>query len=85
MRKYGVGFMDALNRGVARFANGGPVGSAATSGGDGFSGIVELGPRSLGRMGGGGSPTVNVYLDDMAIAKAANRGNKKLVASGGRP
>lgn len=83
VRKYGMGMFDALNRGVARFANGGPVGSRATSGGGSGSGIMELGPHSLNRLGG--APQVNVYLTDEAIARAANRGNKKIVASGGRP
>lgn len=83
VRKYGMGIFDQLNRGVARFATGGPVGRRSGGGGSG-SGIMELGPHSLNRIGGRSGDTY-VVLDDMAIAKAANRGNKKIVASGGRP
>lgn len=83
VRKYGMGIFDQLNRGVARFATGGPVGRRSGGGGSG-SGIMELGPHSLSRIGGRGGDTY-VVLDDMAIARAANRGNKKIVASGGRP
>jgi phage tail tape measure protein, TP901 family, core region len=80
VRKYGSGIFDALNRGVARFANGGPVGSRSGSSAVG-TGIMELGPRSLGRLGGG-APQVTVILDDVAIARAAARGQKQLSYSG---
>lgn len=80
VRQYGHGFLDAVNRGVAKFAQGGPVGGGAGSSAIGM-GVMELGPKSLGRMGGG-SPVVNVYLDDIAIAKAAQRGQKQLTYTG---
>lgn len=80
VRQYGYGFLDAVNRGVAKFAQGGPVGGGSGTSAIG-TGIMELGPKSLGRMGGG-SPTVNVYLDDVAIAKAAQRGQRQLTYTG---
>lgn len=80
VRQYGHGFLDAVNRGVAKFAQGGPVGGGAGTSAIG-TGVMELGPKSLGRMGGG-SPTVNVYLDDVAIAKAAQRGQRQLTYTG---
>lgn len=79
VRKYGSGLFDALNRGVARFASGGAVG-----GGMSFpnSMITEFGPQSMAAVRGLGGAQVNVMLDDLAIARAANRGNKLLAQQG---
>ncbi len=72
--KYGMAFMRAINEGkLPRFAGGGAVGGDST----GFSGVIELGPKSLGRMGNGEAVTVNVMLDDVALSKAVQRGDQK--------
>jgi len=75
VRKYGDGFMDALNRGRVRtFAGGGtPRAVAAPSGGT--TGIVELGPTSLRALS---REVVNhIMLDDTAIYNASRRGAAK--------
>lgn len=80
VQKFGPQFFNALNQGRApKFASGGPVGNAAS--GSGLGSMVELGPKSLGRLGGGGG--VTVILDDMAIARASNRGNAQIRNNGG--
>jgi hypothetical protein len=81
VRKYGSGMFDQLNRGVAKFASGGPVGN----GGSSFpsSMVTEFGPQSMAavRNSGGG---VTVVLDDVAIARASNRGNAQLTGGNRR-
>lgn len=84
VKKFGVDALNAINAGRApKFAAGGLVGGGAGAGQSVVgSGIMELGPKSLGRLGGGGN--VTVVLDDQAIARAANRGNAKLNKFGAR-
>jgi TP901 family phage tail tape measure protein len=80
VRKYGTGFLNALNQGRApKFASGGQVGGGSS--GSGLGSMVELGPKSLGRLGGGGNNII--VLDDQAIARAANRGNAQIRNNGG--
>lgn len=82
VRKYGTGLMDAINRGSApRFASGGQVGSGTASPAS-LGGVVELGPKSLARLGR--EVTNNIMVDDVSIANAANRGNVKLGRMGTR-
>lgn len=82
VRKYGTGMFDALNRGVAKFATGGQVGSGSSFPN---SMVTEFGPQSMAAVRGlGGGGGVTVVLDDVAIAQAANRGNAKLVGQGVR-
>ena len=80
VRAFGIGFFNALNQGKMPqgFANGGPVRQSPVS--VNVPSVFELGPRSLGRMGGGGN--IVVTLDDVAIARASNRGNQKLRGRG---
>lgn len=86
VKKFGVDTMNAINAGRApKFAAGGLVGGGGGVGAGQSvvgSGIMELGPKSLGRLGTGGN--VTVVLDDQAIARAANRGNAKLNKFGAR-
>lgn len=79
VRKYGAGLFDALNRGNARFASGGMVGGGGSVNFPN-SMVTSWGPeeRAMVRaLGGGGQQNV-IVLDDVAIARAANRGNQKL-------
>ena len=78
------GFMSALgtqmpaSRG-ASYAGGGPVrgGSAL---------MVELSPTDRALMRSiGGSGEIIVAVDSVEIARASNKGNKQMVAMGGRP
>jgi TP901 family phage tail tape measure protein len=79
--RYGIDRLHAINSGrVAKFASGGLVGNAPSSGGP--SGIVELGPKSLQRLSR--EVTNNIMLDDISIAQAANRGNSQLNKFGSR-
>ncbi len=72
---YGRGMMNAINSMKApKFAGGGPVGE------HGLGGIIELGPKSLGRMGGG--VNVNVMLDEVGLSRAVQRGDAKRRAAG---
>lgn len=72
-RKHGRAFLDALNAGRSpKFSTGGAVGTASIPGG-GFGGPMELGPKTLARLGGG--QVVTVYLSNEQIASAANSGN----------
>lgn len=82
VRALGLGYLNAVNQGRRPIhrASGGPVGNAGGGSAVGV-GIMELGPKSLGRMGGQ-PPVVNVYLDDVAIARAASRGNATLRLNG---
>lgn len=81
-RKYGTGFLDAINSGrMPKFASGGPIGGSTANTGSGINGIIELGPQTMRGMGGG-STTVVVRLDDEAISRAAERGNKKRRSNG---
>lgn len=74
VQRYGLGYMHAINSGRApKFAQGGPVGAAPASS---MSGITELGPKTLARLTR--EITNNIYLDDVTIAQAANRGNTNL-------
>lgn len=82
VQKYGTAFFDALNSArVPRFAHGGQVGVSASAGGDSMmGGVVELGPKSLARLSQ--SVTNNILLDDAAISRASQRGDRKRRASG---
>lgn len=81
VRQYGTGMFDALNRGVARFAGGGSVGGGSSTPSVGMS-VVELGPRSMGVLRDSLAKEMSVYLGDVHVAQAANRGNKQLNAMG---
>lgn len=79
---YGTAFMNALNSmRLPKFASGGPV-SSSNSGGGGMmmGGVVELGPKSLARLTQ--SVTNNILLDDTAISRATERGNRARRFSG---
>lgn len=86
VRKYGTGMFDQLNRGVAKFANGGYVGPqrfangglASNSGG----GVVELGPKSLGVLRRGLQADLAVSVGTEQIARAASSGSRSLQARG---
>jgi hypothetical protein len=82
VRQIGVPYLDALNGGRARggshFAGGGEVASATTMS------VMELGPQSMSLMRQMVSKEMAVYLGDENIARAANRGNAKINARGGR-
>lgn len=83
VRRYGTGLFDSLNRGVARFAGGGQVGTASTGGG-GFGGVVELGPRSMGVLREIVSKEMSVALTPLGVARLANQGNKQISNQGGQ-
>lgn len=84
VRKYGIGMLNALNAGRApKFASGGPVNISQSTINSGLGGVMELGPRTMSRMGNGNT-SVNVMLDDVALARAVQRGNKKLNKRGER-
>jgi len=80
VRQFGTGYFNALNSGHAprQFASGGPVGGSSAP--SSMGGVVELGPKSLARLGR--EVTNNIMLDDMSIARAANRGNRTLAGNG---
>lgn len=77
VQKYGSAFMHAINSGrVPKFAGGGSVGSSGGSDGTTMmGGVIELGPKSLARLGQ--SVTNNIMINDEAISRAAERGNAK--------
>jgi TP901 family phage tail tape measure protein len=71
VQKYGTAFMNAINSGrIPRFASGGPVGEGADT-----MGVVELGPKSLARLGQ--QVAVNVMLDDVALSRRVQSGDQK--------
>lgn len=82
VRALGKGYLDALNQGrrPQQFASGGYVGRS--SGQAAGIGIMELGPKSLQRLSR--EVTNNIMLDDVAIARAARRGNAQLNKFGSR-
>jgi TP901 family phage tail tape measure protein len=80
VQKYGTGFMHAINSGrVPKFASGGSVGSSSPAQSM-MGGVMELGPKSLKAIST--NVTNNIVLDDVAISRAAERGNNKRRARG---
>ncbi len=69
VRKYGMGMFDQLNRGVAKFASGGPVQRFA---GGGSVAPMGISPRQLR-----GAPTgdIIIQVDGFEIARAVNKAN----------
>lgn len=78
----GHGAMEAMRKWVktgARFAQGGPVGTASATGV--VTGVVELGPRSMRALA---REVVNIVnIGDQSVASAANRGNANQAWRGG--
>lgn len=76
VRKYGAGLFDSLNRGAAKFARGGQVGTRSSNAAVGMNGIMELGPRSLQRLT---RQVVNVIsIGNEQIARSASSGSRRL-------
>lgn len=85
VRKYGMGYFDALNRGVAKFASGGPV--RTSGGGGGGAGMSYLDPSSanlIRSVAALADRPVYVYLGDELISKSAARGDRVLSGRGAR-
>lgn len=81
VQKYGTQFMHAINSGrVPKFANGGSVGTSSSSAPGMMGGVFELGPKSLNAVAQ--KVAVNILLDDVALSRAAERGNAKRRGSG---
>jgi TP901 family phage tail tape measure protein len=78
----GTPVLDYLNKygQLPTYASAG--GSAASSGSGFMTGVVELGPKSMGVLRDAVSKEVSVILGDADIAKSANRGNKQLAYQG---
>jgi TP901 family phage tail tape measure protein len=83
VQRYGTGLFDQLNRGVAKFARGGPVGGSSAPSSIGM-GITELGPKSLSVMRDAVRQEMGLYLDPMGVARLANKGNRQLASQGAR-
>lgn len=69
VRKYGMGMFDQLNRGVAKFANGGPVMRTPSTPSPSSLGVS---PRQLR---GGASGDIVIMVDGREIARAVNAAN----------
>lgn len=84
VQRYGTGIFDQLNRGVAKFARGGPVGGGSSAASSIGMGIMELGPKSLSVMRDAVRNEMGLYLDPMGVARLANKGNRQLASQGAR-
>lgn len=81
VNKYGTAFMNAINSGrVPKFASGGSVGSSGSGGGGISTGIMELGPKTIKALAR--EAAINVMIDDVAISRASQSGDKKRRSNG---
>jgi TP901 family phage tail tape measure protein len=80
VRKYGQGMFDQLNRGVAKFASGGPVRKFA-NGGPVSPSVVTLAPRDRMALGNGRGDVV-IMIDGREVARAVNNANGQSGALG---
>lgn len=81
VKKYGVGFMNALNSmRMPKFASGGPIGSSSSAPMAGLSGVVELGPQTMSKLSR--DVTNNIMLGDVELSRAVESGNKKRKSMG---
>jgi TP901 family phage tail tape measure protein len=74
--KYGLNFISAINSmRLPKFASGGSVGGGSGGGGV-MTGVMELGPKTMNGIARSLSVQVMNNLDDVAISRSAQRGDK---------
>ena len=79
--KYGVSFMHALNNmRLPQFAGGGSVSTSSASSAPVMGAVVELGPKSLAKLGN--NITNNIMLDKESLSRAVEEGNRSRRSKG---